>query len=230
MAKSISSSKFTLRLSQLQKDVVKENATCIFASVGSEARAHVSLWDEIKKLRPQLCIEVLAQDQRRITVRTIQGEENVLLTDSQQITKLFKTACIYIDISGLSHQVWAPMLKLAFNQADELVVLYVEPEKYQAHLSPASTSLFDLSDGFGGVGPLPGFANLRGPQSEREAIFVPFLGFEGTRARFLAMNLDPIPKIIPVVGVPGFRLEYPQITIASNQEFLHENQDRKSVV
>lgn len=218
-----SNTNFTLRVARPTIDAVKDNATCIFACVGTEPRAHVPLWDEVRVLRPQSCVEILVQEERKIYVRTAEGETEILLTDEQHLLKLLRTECVYIDISGLAHQVWAPLLKLAFSRSSELIVLYVEPGTYRAHPSPASTSLFDLSDGFGGIGPLPGFANLLGPQSEREAIFVPFLGFEGTRSRFLAMSLDPIPKVIPIIGVPGFRLEYPQVTVASNQEFLHEN-------
>jgi hypothetical protein len=109
------------------------------------------------------------------------------------------------------------------------MVVYVEPEDYRPHPSPASATLFDLSDGFRGLEPLPGFANLAGPARERDALFVPFLGFEGTRARYLALTLDPMPPVIPVVGVPGFRAEYPQITAYSNEAFLRETRSSAEI-
>jgi hypothetical protein len=52
---------------------------------------------------------------------------------------------------------------------------------------------------------------------------VPFLGFEGTRFAFVAEQVDPAAgRIIPVVGVPGFRIEYPFHTFTGNARKLLE--------
>jgi len=128
----------------------------------------------------------------------------------------------YIDISGLPHHVWAPVLREAFRSLDVVRAVYAEPEVYKKHPSPTSKTEFDLSEGFRGIEPIPGFAKLRGPDDETNAILVALLGFEGKRATHIALALDPVPKAFAVVGVPGFRVEYPQITHASNDDFLTE--------
>jgi hypothetical protein len=41
-------------------------------------------------------------------------------------------------------------------------------------------------------------------------------------ARMLGEAMDPVPHVIPVVGVPGFQIQFPAFTITCNQEFLEE--------
>ena len=73
---------------------------------------------------------------------------------------------------------------------------------------------------FLGVKPLPGFANI---MNETESgVLVTFIGFEGRRSRQITSPFDPIPKILPIVGLPGFRIEYPTYTIACNRDFIDE--------
>jgi hypothetical protein len=98
--------------------------------------------------------------------------------------------------------------------------VYAEPTSYRRHDSPSSATVFHLSEGFRGVAPLPGFARLSG--GEDDSVLVTFLGFEGMRARQIAMSLDPTPRIVPVVGVPGFQVDLPNYTVSCNREFLDE--------
>jgi hypothetical protein len=152
------------------------------------------------------------------------SERAITLNDDQQLSEIFSGfSSGYIDVSGLPHHVWAPLVRVAFQRLDVLCAAYAEPKTYRKHPSPTSQAEFDLSDSFRGIEPIPGFARLSGPEEEKEAIFVALLGFEGTRARLIASALDPVPKVFAVVGVPGFRIEYPQITIMSNNEFLLEH-------
>lgn len=206
------------------------NGRYLFSVAGNEARAHAPVWNDAMAKMPKSCIEILRQDEREIQVRVESGVIAVPLTDSSALTHLLGAQTLYIDISGLAHHVWAPLIKTALKVTQELRIVYFEPDRYKSHPSPSSTSQFDLSQGFRGVEPIPGFANLIGPPAEAKPLFVPFLGFEGSRARQVAMTLDPIPPTIPVVGLPGFRIEYPQVTLASNQEFLIENYAGRKVI
>ena len=36
------------------------------------------------------------------------------------------------------------------------------------------------------------------------------------------LALDPTPTIVPVIGVPGFRVEYPQVTYANNLTLIND--------
>jgi len=55
------------------------------------------------------------------------------------------------------------------------------------------------------------------------------LGFEGDRPERLLLQVDPAPKVIPVVGVPGFQIEFPAFTVACNRTFLEEYRAQSEV-
>lgn len=198
-------------------------ATLVFAQSADEDRAQAPVWVEALRQRPECCVQVIAQREREVDVQTAHGASTIELTDVERLQGILGSANAYIDVTGLAHHVWAPLMKVALDSCSVVRLIYFEPERYREHPTPSSTNQFDLSSGFRGVEPLPGFVNLAGPSPESKTLFVPFLGFEGPRARQVAMTLDPIPPTLPVVGLPGFRIDYPQITLTANQEFLNEN-------
>lgn len=129
---------------------------------------------------------------------------------------------VYIDITGLSHHVWAPMLRSALDAGREVAVVYVEPGQYAFNAAPTEGQIFDLSERIRGVAPLPGFASLSG-SGRAESMFVPLLGFEGTRLAHVLEHVQPsADRVIPVIGIPGFRPEYPYHTYAGNKRTLVE--------
>ena len=66
-----------------------------------------------------------------------------------------------------------------------------------------------------GINPLPYF--IRFIDLDRK-IFVPLLGFEGARFTQIYEEVSPSDEdIIPVVGLPGYRMEYPFVTLFSNK-------------
>lgn len=195
----------------------------MFASDATEERAQLALWQDLLIVSPERCIVIENQQREHITVRDRgKSTSEVSLLDDNSLEQLISGEPIYLDISGLAHHVWAPLVRAARNVRTELKVVYVEPYSYKPHPSPASPTVFDLSLGFGGLAPLPGFARLLGPKDETKTLMVAMLGFEGSRPERLALQIDTVPKIIPIIGVPGFRLEYPAFTVASNRAFLNE--------
>ncbi|WP_147445357.1 hypothetical protein [Corallococcus aberystwythensis] len=108
------------------------------------------------------------------------------------------------------------------DHVDTVDIVYAEPHQYRFHSSPASSTIFNLSDSFLGVSPLPGFAKLQGPEENSKPIFIVFLGFEGMRASQIAITLESVPKTVPVLGIPGFQMEFPAHAISCNWEFLEE--------
>jgi hypothetical protein len=115
---------------------------------------------------------------------------------------------MYLDITGLSHSVWAPLTAAAVRVGAHLRAVYVEPLKYRRNALPSGAELFDLSKGFGGLAPLPGFARLDDPD-EDDFYFIPLLGFEGRRFSYLLGEVAPAgDHVIPIVGVPGFQPEF----------------------
>jgi hypothetical protein len=182
------------------------------------------VWDQCLKQRRGQCIEIVESTADTLTAqRGADVPLQIGLHDADGLLGLFDGfRAGYLDVSGLAHHVWAPLLRACFAALETVRVVYVEPAAYKKHPSPTSRTEYDLSEGFRGIEPLPGFAKLLGPEDEKEAVFVALLGFEGRRATHVALTLDPVPKAFAIVGIPGFRVEYPQITHASNAEFLRE--------
>lgn len=127
----------------------------------------------------------------------------------------------YLDITVLSHDVWAPLVRRGIIGGHSLRVVYVEPEKYRLSDVPTRTEIYDLSERIAGVRPLPGFVSFtpRGPAGP----FVPQLGFEGSRLSYIMEQVEPQGgQIYPIVGAPGFLPEYPFHSFLANRNALKE--------
>ena len=129
---------------------------------------------------------------------------------------------IYLDITGLRHHIWIPLLRSALAEDKSVKVVYVEPDSYKASSTPTEGQIYDLSERISGLSPIPGFAALS--RVGDDFLFLPLLGFEGTRVAYLLEHVQPIDdKIIPVVGLPGFRPEHPFSTYLGNRIALQES-------
>jgi hypothetical protein len=142
----------------------------------------------------------------------VEGRQGQLLLRSSRALGAFwgQVGCkvIYLDITGLSHHVWAPLVKSAIENNIVLRVVYVEPIEYRFSSSPTEGEIFDLSERIVGISPLPGFTTL--VSKADDFIFVPLVGFEGARLAYVLEQVQPLgERIVPVVGVPGFHAEYP---------------------
>lgn len=130
---------------------------------------------------------------------------------------------LYLDITGLSSHVWPAILKVARELRFQIQVMYVEPRDYAYSASPRENVFFDLSVLISGISPIPQFNNLREPD-ENEVALIPLLGFEGARFKHLLEDVQPESgNVSPVVGVPGFRAEYPFFTYQGNQMPLKDS-------
>ena len=128
---------------------------------------------------------------------------------------------IYIDITGLAHHVWAPLLRAAIHSSKEVYVVYVEPRTYTFSRTPTEAEIFDLSETIHGISPLPGFSVLSEPEDEESVLLVTFLGFEGHRLAYVLEQVQPPgKKIIPIIGVPGFIPVFPFHTYLGNKNIL----------
>jgi len=128
----------------------------------------------------------------------------------------------YLDVTGLTHPVWASLLRGAFVAGIDLRVVYVEPARYRFNRIRTDGELFDLSVKFDGIGPLPGFLSLAEPD-EDNVVFVPLLGFEGPRLSMVLNHVEvPRERIFPVVGVPGFQPEFVFYAYQGNRLPLEE--------
>jgi hypothetical protein len=130
---------------------------------------------------------------------------------------------LYIDITGATFGTWAVLVRAALAAQLDIKVLYVEPRDYLKTSSPIGNLRYNLSERTDGISPLPGFARLARARSSSGDILVPLLGFEGDRlARILEEVQPPASSTYPVIGLPGFRPEYPFQSIESNLLYLDE--------
>lgn len=140
-----------------------------------------------------------------------------------------KVTRVYIDMTGLTHPVWAAILKSAVQAMLEVLFVYVEPDKYVRSNTPIDGQIYDLSMSISGIAPLAGFAVLSSKTIE-EFIFVPLLGFEGTRLRFLVEQVQPgYEQIFPVIGSPGYKPWYVFESYLGNRSALEDTSAWQSV-
>lgn len=123
---------------------------------------------------------------------------------------------VYIDVTGLCHSVWAPLLKLSLSLKKKLSIIYVEPRDYKKSENPAAGLIYDLSEKTQGIAPIPGFASFPSKDDE-DYLFAAFLGFEGPRFFHALEQLEPeSDTVFPIIGVPGYQPEYPFYTFEGN--------------
>ena len=121
------------------------------------------------------------------------------------------------------HHVWAPILKWAVQLNVNIHAVYVEPLGYLPSGASADSVIFDLSERIEGISTLPGFARLTEPDDPENIYFVPILGFEGARLAYALGQIDiPHDRVLPVVGAPGFRPDYPFHTYLGNRVPLED--------
>lgn len=126
---------------------------------------------------------------------------------------------LVLDVTGLAHHVWAPLLKALVLSRVQSSVIYVEPNQYRFKAGPSETNMFGLSEQFTSLRFLPGFEAVSTPDAP--FAFVALLGFEGSRFSYALTQLAPQRKdVYPVIGVPGFQPEYPSYTLLCNYDSL----------
>lgn len=125
---------------------------------------------------------------------------------------------VYLDITGLPHRAWAALLPSLLRAQLTVRAVYVEPGEYKR--ARARYQFYDLSEADLGIGQLPGFTSIV-PTGDGYS-FVPILGFEDARFSYVLNEMEPpsLRRVYPIVGVPGFRPEYPFETLRSNRRTL----------
>jgi hypothetical protein len=196
-----------------------------------EDRSHHSAdWEG--RCRDVMFASITEQNVSSFVARVGGSEEEYLLRSKKSlisfVSKLRSTR-VYLDMTGLDHSTWASLLRIMLFYGLEVTVMYAEPFDYRPSALPTEGTIFDLSERIQGITPLPGFISLSEPHLEK-VCFVPMLGFEGARFAYLLESVQPPgEKIVPVVGVPGFRIEYPFYTYLGNRLPLSESQSWRKV-
>ena len=217
------------------------NSFLIYSESEADDRANVHYWRAYTRDRdPQSFAVILTRPPGTKDTFAIGfgGEEfEVSAFDlSRLIEAIPGDSSLIVDISGVDHTFWAGCMVESRSRVPALYFIYTEPERYKVAVTPPSpsdfeTGTFDLSDRSRGVSPLPRFANLHGPELyEGRSVFIPLLGFEGRRVLNVLSGLDPTPlQVVPIVGLPGYRLEFPSFTVTCNEVFLTETRSTARV-
>lgn len=128
---------------------------------------------------------------------------------------------VYIDVTGMSCRIVAPLLLVGIEMGLNLFVVYTEPSSYKIAEFQKVGINKDLSEDVDGVYPLPGLGKVI--PHRIEPLFVTLLGFEGGRLSFLLSDQTPsYEKIRPIFGVPGYRVNYPYVSYLGNRRSLQD--------
>jgi hypothetical protein len=196
---------------------------------GEERNAHSAKWEANAGGVTFVRIDDQRSSRFSYTIGAEKGE--VQVRSSSQVvafTSKMSSKQLYVDITGLSHHVWAPLLKAIIGTRSQVKVVYVEPSGYRFSVRPTEGDIFDLSEKINGISPLPGFTVLE--DNEDDVCFVPLLGFEGPRFAYVLEQVQPPgERIFPVIGIPGFRIQYPFYTYEGNRPALKDTQSWKEV-
>lgn len=163
---------------------------------------------------------------------TVEGkEEKISLSSSNEVMTFITTynpTVIYIEVTGMSCRLAAPIMRYALEFGMEVQVVYSEPLQYRLPEFKREGLNEDLSESFDGVNPLPGFARVLPHRTE--PLLVTLLGFEGGRFSYIVSVQQPsYDKIRPVVGVPGYRIDYPFESYWGNRHSLMQTKSWERV-
>jgi hypothetical protein len=214
--------KYTTIYSDVTDIVLTPNSTYIYG-YSAESRSHVV--DTLKeKYKNNISfIQLESKDGERDIIEDKVSTQTYSLRSKENIKNLLNTYhsnVLYIDVTGLNNRISAALLNNILSDISTSVfVLYAEPRSYKIQLFKSESVYIDLSEKINGIEPLPGFANIFPDDIDYK--FVALLGFEGGRFTHLINNVQPAEdNIIPVIGVPGYRLEYPFVTYWGNRSGL----------
>jgi hypothetical protein len=219
---------FTTSLASLT-DLVPDSDSAYVFGQSAEFRAQAAAqWAHDHD--PPQCAEIIAQDSNSMRVQIGDAVIEVALRSSRQLQAFWEAVGAqraYLDITGLGHHVWAPLVRSGLGMGVDLRAVYIEPESYTYSATPVEGEIFDLSERIAGISPLPGFTRF---VDEGDSLFIPLLGFEGTRLAFIVEAIDPPgDNIVPIVGVPGFQPDYPFHTYLGNKLVLEDTDSWKNI-
>ncbi len=201
----------------------------IFGSRTEERTQHLNQWRA--NVTDLEALEIQEVNKDLIKLASV-DTQTIALRDRNEILSLFQHRThktLYLDITGLSNHVWPAILKTGINLGMSCNIVYVEPKSYAYSASPRENVIFDLSERIIGISPIPQFSNLAEPPEE-DITLVPLLGFEGARFSHLIEQIQPPgDNIDPIIGIPGFRAEYPFFAYQGNQIPLKNSRSHKNV-
>lgn len=225
---------FTVIHNSVNEFILDNDATYLYGK-SLEERSHFV--DQITERNlPQInFIRLVGPEDEKVF---IDGTDDVIYLRSASSIKGILTknnpVNLYIDATGLDNRICAALIKNAIElYRDGLIskvkVIYAEPGSYDIKAFKTESVFNNLSEKIDGISPLPGFASIF-PQDDDDFLLVALIGFEGGRFSHMLESVQPTKgKIIPVLGVPGFRPEYPYAAYWGNRRPLEETETWRKI-
>ncbi|MCD8474834.1 MAG: hypothetical protein LRY34_03490 [Bacteroides graminisolvens] len=215
--------KYSTVYSDVNHIILSPNSTYIYG-YSTENRSHVVdiLKDKYQDSTSFIQLELIDEEKDIVENKlsslrySLRSKENI-----KSLLNSYPSQTLYIDVSGLNNRISAALLNnILPSESDvNVVVLYAEPESYKIKQFKSESVYIDLSEKINGIEPLPGFANIIPDDIDYK--FIALLGFEGGRFTHLVNNIQPAEdNIIPIIGVPGYRMEYPFVAYWGNRNAL----------
>lgn len=172
-------------------------------------------------------LEYLTSDEVKLvgTGEQFKLKSNVLLT---KLLQRYGRNRVYFEVSGMSNRLAAPLLNRALKLGMEVHVVYAEPSSYDPDVFKQHGLYENNPKQYDGIKPLPGLASFA--EDDDAFLFVALLGFEGGRFGYILDNLQPMEDmVLPVIGVPGYRIEYPFVTYLGNQSAIIRSKAKDNI-
>lgn len=202
-------------------DEVRLNADALF------------LYSELGDERGQLYSTLRGSSSPASLLRVMQaGRGLVVVGDSDEVRPLASIGNaasilgdahdIFVDITEMPVEIWAPIIAAAHLLGVKCTALYQEPVFYQPATELALGWAFDLTLSFSAPQSIPGFFTSQAEDiDERQQVLVAILGFEGQRLDGLIEHqLGATGSLVPVVGAPGYRPDYIFFALDANKLVL----------
>ena len=171
-------------------------------------------------------VQVETVDEMNDIVKNVSSGCKFSLSAADEIKGILMRPCtenIYLDASGLSVRILGPFLNAALQLSRKdrirVCVVYAEPLRYKVEKFKEEGEYCDLAEKIRGIYPVASLGQIGSFYDE--SILVPMLGFEGGRFSHIVANTDfPTKGIYPIIGVSGYRPEYPFVTYCGNRQPL----------
>lgn len=203
---------------------------------GKSVDARAQLPDAIRKrcFNNTEFVEIIEDSRSDMLIEAATGAE--YSEHSEDELKRFLMPCIrdnvYLDVTGISLRACAPLVKCLLKMKatyKSLNIVYVEPVDYNIDIFHSESVTQNLAERINGLNPLPQFISIVPERYGREKLIV-FLGFEGGRFSFIVEETQIASDVVPIIGLPGYRAEYPFITYHGNQSALMRTESWRSVI
>ena len=220
---------YTKKWKDLSAVVLEPNAFYLYAQDPEDRSRHCSSNLSINNV-DAIFEEISINDNDQMVISS--NNSIVPLSSTDEIGRFFSFytfRVLYLDVTGMCCRLIAPLMKYAIENNIEIRIVYSEPKEYLLSEFQKEGLYKDLSESIAGVNPLPGF--IRIVPFKDEPPFVTLLGFEGGRFSYLVTNKQPsYDKILPVVGIPGYKIYYPFEAFWGNRNALKTTKAYERVV